>query len=253
MVDKNENLLQYHQQDFEFTIRMFHRYLDESWRNKDQHQPSSCVVILMAALCCIALTLNVEAAPEATQSPQSPVAELLKRGHLNIQAGQPEEALLQARKAIERDSQSAEAYFLLARAEQDLGLKADAMKNYDKAIGLNPELAKAYSNRALLKGALGDMKGALKDLNRAIAIDKQFAVAYLNRGVTNGALNNKKAALEDFDKAIRINKSYTDAYRNRGITKELLGDLKGACADWNMAASLGAKDVRQWYLQQCKR
>lgn len=182
---------------------------------------------------------------------QSAISELIRQGLVKIRKGEPEQALLDARKAIEKDSNSAEAYFLLGRAEQDIGLKSEALKSYTKAIELNPKNTKAYSNRALVKGSIGDMNGAINDLNRAISIDPKYATAYLNRGVTHGAMGNKKAAIEDFDRAIMANPRYPDAYRNRGITKELIGKINEACSDWKKAASLGQKDAATWFKTQC--
>jgi len=182
---------------------------------------------------------------------QSAISELIKQGLVKISKGEPEQALLDARKAIEKDSNAAEAYFLLGRAEQDIGLKSEALKSYTRAIELNPKYTKAYSNRALVKGSVGDMNGAINDLNRAILIDPKYATAYLNRGVTHGAMGNKKAAIQDFDRAIKANPRYSDAYRNRGITKELIGNITEACSDWKTAASLGQKDAKIWYQNQC--
>lgn len=188
--------------------------------------------------------------PGTVQSPTR--ATLVKEGLEKLASGRPEEALLDAQKAISLDAYSAEAYYLRARAAHDIGLKQEALKDYDKAIAIDPRFTKALVNRALIKGGLGNLKGALTDLNAAIAIDPTFATAFSNRGVTRGALNDRKGAISDFNKAVKLNPRYADAYRNRGITREMMGDLNGACADWKIASSLGQKDTQAWYIQQCK-
>lgn len=198
------------------------------------------------------LPASLLAAP-LPENPSKATADLLiKQGLDNIAKNKPELALTNALDAIKMDNNSSEAYFLKGRAEQDIGLKNEALNDYTKAILINPKHARAYSNRALIKGSLGKMNEALEDLNKAISIDSNLASAFLNRGVTKGALGLKKEAIKDFDAAIKINPRYQDAYRNRGITKELTGDLKGACADWKTAASFGQTDAREWISQQCK-
>jgi tetratricopeptide (TPR) repeat protein len=189
-----------------------------------------------------------------TQSQPNPQAAIvITQGMEKLTAGRPEEAMLDAQRAIGLDSTSANAYFLRARAEDDIGLKADALKDYDKAIGLNPKFAKAYSNRALIKAGQGNLKGAMADMDTAIALDPKLAAAYVNRGVAHGAMGNRKAAINDFSKAISLNPKHENAYRNRGITREMNGDIKGACADWKMAAALGQKDAATWYQNQCSK
>ena len=199
--------------------------------------------------------LAIPATTRETTKPDPTVhlSKLIKQGLEQLTSGHPEEALLTAQKAIELDQNSADAYFVRARAKHDIGVKDDALKDYDKSILLNPKLSKALINRALIKGGQGNLRGALNDLNLAIASNPSLANAFSNRGVTRGALNDRKGALEDFNKAISLNPAYADAFRNRGITRELLGDLKGACSDWKMAASLGQKDAANWYQNQCSK
>lgn len=205
-------------------------------------------------LVATACTVMIGGAYKAIAGPPSPsISEIIKQGRLKLNRGQPEQALLDARRAIELNSNVAEAYFLLGRSQQDIGLKSDALSSYSKAIELDPRYVSAYSNRGLVKGALGDMKGAIKDFDRAIEVDKSFAVAYLNRGVAFGAMGNARAALADFNSAIRVNSKYTDAYQNRGIAKELMGDIKGACTDWKLAAAMGSVESRSWHAKQCMR
>ena len=179
------------------------------------------------------------------------LADLLAQGLLQIKRGEPELALVTARKAIELDANIPESYFLLGRAQQDIGLKSDSLSSYTTAISLNPHYSFAYSNRGLVKASTGEYVEAIKDFNQAIKIDGKFAAAYLNRGVARGATGDARAALKDFSIAINLNPKYTEAYQNRGIARELVGDMSGACSDWKIAATNGSKDALLWYNNQC--
>jgi len=201
----------------------------------------------------IALGVSLtHAAPLVTQnSARLSVDFFVKQGLMRLAAGRPEEALLQAERALELNPASAEALFVRARSKHDIGLKADALADYDKALQIDPRMPKALVNRALVKAGLGDVKSAIQDLSAAIGMDPGMASAYSNRGVARGALDDRKGAVADFTKAIQLNPRYADAYRNRGIALEMLGDMKGACRDWRQALLLGQKEVKDWYTSQC--
>ncbi len=53
-------------------------------------------------------------------------------------------------------------------AKVDLGLKEQALKDYDKAIELDPNDADAYNNRGNAKNNLGLNIQAIKDFEKAI-------------------------------------------------------------------------------------
>ena len=205
-----------------------------------------CLVLFPFAIIISSLFEPVLALPTTTL-----VSNIIAQGLLRIKGGSPELALAAALKAIELNPSLPESYFLLGRAQQDIGLKSDSINSYSRAIFFNPRYIAAYSNRGLVKAAMGDYVEAIKDFDQAIKINEKYAPAYLNRGVALGATGNASAALSDFSKAININPKYVEAYLNRGIAKELIGDPIGACSDWKIAATYGSTEALIWHKNQC--
>ena len=203
-------------------------------------------LVFVASAILLLLCKTAVASPAAGH-----VAAMLAKGLLQIKRGEPELALATASRAIELSPNVPESYFLLGRAQQDIGLKSDSISSYTRAIALNPRYSFAYSNRGLVKASTGAYVEAIKDFDQAIKIDRKFAAAYLNRGVARGATGDASAALDDFSKAIILNPRYVEAYQNRGIAKEIIGDMKGACSDWKTAAAYGSKDALFWHNNQC--
>jgi tetratricopeptide (TPR) repeat protein len=154
---------------------------------------------------------------------------------------------------VEQKHDSAEYYFLLGRALQDLKRNTDSLSAYSVAIYIDALSVKSYINRGLVRGALQDLDGALTDLNKAIELSPRNARAYLNRAVTFAGKGDIPKAMNDFDQAIQIDSRYAEAFRNRGITKNHLGNQRGACADWFYAARLGDAETRQWVSLFCTK
>lgn len=114
-------------------------------------------------------------------------------------------AAAQARKAIELNSQDADAYAVLGDAYLDLGKYAEAEEAYRSMIGLKESLS-SYSRLSGLKSLKGDSAGAMADLRKAIQLGieqnqpaESIAWAEWQLGMEHFALGRLKEA----ERAIR--------------------------------------------------
>jgi tetratricopeptide (TPR) repeat protein len=154
------------------------------------------------------------------------------------------EAVAQFSRAVALNPRYVIAYFMRAKAKDQLNDPQGALADYDQVIFLDPKLAAVYYSRGSLKGGkLNDAKGALADYNQAIALDPKLALAYNNRGLLKyEKLNDAQGALADYSKAIELNPKNALAYYNRGNLKyQKLNDAQGALADYNKAIALDPK------------
>ena len=80
-------------------------------------------------------------------------------------------AAVQARRALEINSEDGDAYGILGDALLEVGRYAEAEAAYDHMVQLEQSLY-SYSRLAGLKSTRGDSAGAIADLERAVALGK---------------------------------------------------------------------------------
>lgn len=163
---------------------------------------------------------------------------------------QYEQAQAYAKKAISLDTNNAEAYFELARAQgrlaqsagilQSLGLAGDMKKNLQKAIGLKPNLAGAYVALGLWNAELNAKGGAARaatgakadqvvpNFNKAITLEPNRIVHRLEyaRALLLLSKDNKAQAILQLNKAVSLPaKTFWDK-RDQQEAQQLLAKLK---------------------------
>ena len=89
----------------------------------------------------------------------------LKGRELVAESGKEKEALSAFNEAIEKFSRHAKAYERRGFINCQLGNHDDALYDYSKSIDINPDAANPYYGRAIIKRLLNDNEGALEDLN----------------------------------------------------------------------------------------
>ncbi len=143
----------------------------------------------------------------------------------------------------EKQSISAETYFLWGNAKYHLGDYVGAIKDYTAAIRLKPDYPSAYNNRAIAKDDLGQHFAAIADYDIAIRLKPDYAKAYYNRGNTKDDLGQYAAAIADYDITIRLKPDHPSAYYNRGNAKSALGQYFAAISDYDIAIRLEPDDA----------
>lgn len=104
---------------------------------------------------------------------QKPLPELyLLKSEVDGRRGATEEAIAGARRALELDSNLAEAYALIGEAlKGEEKRRAEAVSAYRSAIKLKPDLLPAYESLAQLFEEEKDLKSAEETFRQAIAAD----------------------------------------------------------------------------------
>ena len=137
--------------------------------------------------------------------------------------------LVAAKRAIELDPNSADAYATLA-ALQNLTWDFEASaENMDKALKLKPYDALILGSAALY--TFGDLEKGVELINTAIKIDPLLYLNYYNLGFHHYRLNNLDEAQAAFDKfAIYYPNSQILHYMN-GLVLLAKGDVEGAAKE----------------------
>ena len=77
--------------------------------------------------------------------------------------GDPDGAIADYSRAIELDSDDADAYYSRGNAKSELGDHYGAIADYSRTIELTPDFAANYLYRGVAKSKLGDRAGAEAD------------------------------------------------------------------------------------------
>jgi flagellin-specific chaperone FliS len=113
-------------------------------------------------------------------------------------------------------------------AAVDLGIPANAAKEFDKATAL-------IANQNWTK--------ALERLNRAIAIYPAYTAAYNNLGVVYARVGDRAREREVLQRAIRINDHFAPAYVNLARMSIAAGDFRDAVTQLNKANAFDPSDA----------
>ena len=134
-------------------------------------------------------------------------------------------------KALELDSNFADAlanrallnmsYMLFPKAEEDL----------QKAIKLEPKEAIYYNYLGFARHHSQDYPKAIESYNKAIELGFVNSDIYLKRANSLTKLNKFTEAIADYSKSIELDSMQIDALTNRAYAYAQIGDMKSAEAD----------------------
>jgi tetratricopeptide (TPR) repeat protein/S1-C subfamily serine protease len=162
----------------------------------------------------------------------------LHRGIAHLDTGNPEQAQLDFNQVLRLDPDLAEAYVMRGKTYRALDDLERAVVAYERAIELDPNDSRAHQERALIYYGLGDYEQAVLDFNRALELDPGITEAYLKRGNAFGVLYGPDEAIADFNQAIELDADNSVAYNYRGIAYERKGDYEQAIIDYDQAIEL---------------
>ncbi len=129
------------------------------------------------------------------------LAQIYDTGTYNFSVREPKEGiplgLAAAKKAIELDPNSAQAYCALSSLQALAWDFDSSAKNMQKALQLDPNNAVIIGTAAL--GCFGDLEKAIRLQKKAIKLDPLVYTNYFNLGFANYRLNRIEQANEAFD------------------------------------------------------
>jgi len=168
------------------------------------------------------------------------------KGHLEFDNKEYANAITFWTKAIEMDTNSADAYGWRGLAYSSLNQNEMAIEDYNKAIELDPANVAAYQYRGFAYIVLNQFGKGIEDLSIAMKLKPDDAWAYNLRGLAYGKLKLFENAIEDFGKAIKLDTEYAEAYNRRGYVYYFLNQNDKAAEDYNKAIALEPDSVASY-------
>ncbi|HEV2395336.1 MAG TPA: tetratricopeptide repeat protein [Candidatus Sulfotelmatobacter sp.] len=156
-----------------------------------------------------------ESAEAMDLAPDNPQV-LVLRTRLLQRAGNQEEAIQMAQKAIKLARDWDQPYYLAGVSQYFLRIYEDAAKNLAHALELNPKSARALFVQYVTLANLGRLDEAESSLRRAIELQPRNARLYCHLGILLERRDNSIEAERDFKKAIELNPQYALSHYELG-------------------------------------
>lgn len=129
-----------------------------------------------------------------------------------------------------------------------------AVKYFTKAIEKENDAYEVYFLRALSYSYLNNSELSIADYNKIADVKyMKRHIIYINRGLEYRKLHKTDKAISDFTKAIEIMPNYADAYNNRGHQLEEVGDYKNALIDYYKAIEYERSNDKYIYYYNAAR
>lgn len=172
--------------------------------------------------------------------------EAIKRGDDYLAKEMPHEAIIEYRKAIQRDRKDGETRRKLARAYIEAGDAARAYEAYSRAAELNHADVDSQVQAARLLIAAGQFEAARSAAERILARDPKSVEGLILLGHALAGLDLPKDALRKMEDAIELAPSDARGYAALGTLQFSLGARKDAEAAFTkaVAAAPRSRDAR---------
>ena len=144
--------------------------------------------------------------------------------------GEPDQAIVVYRKALEVLPGAARVHLNLGLAYADAGRYVDAAHEYRKSLDADTTQPLAYVNWGIALEAVGDTAGALARFRQALDIDPREPLASFNLGTVLLARGRPAEAVPLYRQAVANDPSLAPAHFNLARAEMLLGDFRAAAA-----------------------
>ncbi len=152
-------------------------------------------------------------------------------GMLHYDKKEPKKAIIQLKKAVQRDAELYNAQMMLGKLLSEEG-NADALKHFDACLRIDAASIEAHYAKALFLQNSNQTEAALAEYQKIIMKDPQYADAHYNSGFIHFEQANYEKARSHFNMAVRVSPALAKAYYMRGQCSEKLGDKEGAVVDY---------------------
>ena len=174
------------------------------------------------------------------------VKSYLNLSRVQIDAGQPDSALVTLEQALQVDETSSEAYRLQGRAHEALGQSAAAVKSYHEALSLSPRDVWSMNNLGLALIRQGAFDDALRPLARAVQLEPDVATFQNNLGMALEHTGHFSAAADAYRAAVSIDSTYGKASSNLQRVQSLQEDPNTPALDLKALAQQFEQQIRDW-------
>lgn len=170
----------------------------------------------------------------------------LNLSRVQIEAGQPDSALVTLEQALRVDETSSEAYRLQGRAHDALGESAAAVKSYHEALSLEPRDVWSMNNLGLSLIHQGAFDDALRPLARAVQIEPGVATFQNNLGMALERTGHFNAAADAYRSAVSVDSTFGKASSNLQRVQTLKEDPNTPTLDLKVLAQQFEQQIRDW-------
>ena len=129
--------------------------------------------------------------------------------------------------------------FLVGSKAGQQGQYSESIQDLTKAIDLNSDYAEAYTIRGGIYNLQGDYDRAIQDSTKTIDLNSDYAEAYAIRGMAYCSQGDYGCAIQDLTKTIKSNPDYAEARFARAIAWLHSKKWKKAKSDLIVAKNLG--------------
>ncbi len=147
----------------------------------------------------------------------------LSRAELLLHQNRPQEALAEARQALNEDSQNVDALLCVARCHSSLKQHADAVTTAQRAVSLASDEAYAHRILAHVLHLADRDPEAEAAANQALRLDPEDEFSFLARASIRLALRRWADALADAETALSLSPELPEALNLRSIALIQLG------------------------------
>ncbi len=170
------------------------------------------------------------------------------KGMAEHQAGQLDQALASATRAISAGGAKATYLVLEGGVLQDRGDLAAAEGSFSRAVAAAPDWAPALLERGSVRMDRGRALEAIEDFRAAVTADPKNVRAWNNLGVALQSLDRMDEAVRAFNHTLGINPRFALAHFNLARLYNLRYDHKLALKHAQAAARLDPKHADAWLL-----
>jgi len=164
--------------------------------------------------------------------------------------GKYDKALNIYEQAIQRASDSADAWQGKGSALFALKRYQEALSAYDTALKYNPKSAYAWNYGGSTQWNLGEFRKAFESFTKATELMPNYTDAWYNRGYTAGNnLQQYQDAIEALDKAVQLKPDYADAWNEKAYALYNIQRYSAAVEASERAIQLKPDAAYYWFIK----
>lgn len=137
-----------------------------------------------------------------------------KLSYIAHHLGDPEQGVREAKIALNRNAENAEAHLFLAISLSDLHKSEAATGEYREALRIKPAYAQAHYSLGVMLYGNGDKKGALEENRKALALDPAYVNARYNLANLLEETGDLSGAIREYREAKRLDPKRFDVRMN---------------------------------------
>lgn len=142
---------------------------------------------------------------------------------------------------------SADAWFFIGHAHQELSQLIEAVSAYHEALRLNPNHDDAWSNLGNTYRALKRFDDAIAAQRQALRINGESSKNWYNLGITYQGIQRYDDAISAYRQVLRITPEFIDAWENLGAAYSSLNRYEEAVNACRQALRIDPERVIAWY------